>query len=149
MSHQANLTQNLAMSLSPKEFLTRNVPNSPSLAPNRSGLQLALFRVFERQTFMCNQSLFKKQLALNHKGQGQVEYTMIVLLVTMVFWLGVRDTGVGISLQTAWNEVSGSILPVGGSAGKPGDGAGSGSSGSGSGSGGGSEGGSSSGTGSG
>ncbi len=98
---------------------------------------------------MYSQSLFKKQLAMNHRGQGQVEYTVIVLLVTMVFWLGIRDTGIGQSLQNTWQEVGGSILPVGGgSAAKPGDGSGAGSGGgAGSGSGAGSEGGSSSGSG--
>ena len=93
----------------------------------------------------------QKQLAFDHKGQGLVEYTMIVLLVTMVFWVGVRDTDVGQNLQSAWKEVGGSILPVGGgSAGKPGEGSGGGSGGSsGSGSGSGSEGGTSGGSGSG
>ena len=69
---------------------------------------------------------FKKQLT-NHKGQGQVEYTLIVLLVALAFWLGVRDTNIGENLQTSWTEVAGSFIPAGGGSGT-GQGEGSGSS---------------------
>ena len=38
-------------------------------------------------------------------GQGLVEYTFVVMLVALVFWLGVRDTQVGASLGKSWAKV--------------------------------------------
>jgi len=38
-----------------------------------------------------------RQLWLEEDGQGLVEYTLVVLLVALVFWMGVRDTNVGAS----------------------------------------------------
>ena len=93
---------------------------------------------------MYSLSQLKKQLTSNNNGQGQVEYTILVVLVTLVFWLGIRDTNIGQSLQTAWQDISGAISPGGGgSGGGPGTGSGGGSGGSGGGSGGDSGGGSS------
>ena len=51
------------------------------------------------------QSVIKKFIA-NRNGQGQVEYTLIVLLVTLGFWLGIRDTNIGQGLQNAWANVA-------------------------------------------
>jgi Flp pilus assembly pilin Flp len=34
-----------------------------------------------------------------------VEYTFVVLLVALVFWMGVRDTNIGTSLQAGWSKV--------------------------------------------
>src|SRR5512135_2634152 len=103
---------------------------------------------------MYNVALTKNQLALNHRGQAQVEYTLVVLLVALGFWLGIRDTNFGLGLQTAWNGVGNSISPAGGGSGAgagqgsggPGGSAGGGS-GTGTGSGGGSGGSSGGGTG--
>jgi Flp pilus assembly pilin Flp len=41
----------------------------------------------------------------NQKGQGLVEYTLIVVLVSLVFWTGVKNTKVGSSLQSQWGNV--------------------------------------------
>src|SRR6266404_7890686 len=41
----------------------------------------------------------------NQKGQGLVEYTLIVVLVSLVFWTGVKNTKVGSSLQGQWGNV--------------------------------------------
>ena len=38
-------------------------------------------------------------------GQGLVEYTLVVLLVALVFWMGVRNTNVGDSLSQGWSRV--------------------------------------------
>lgn len=46
-----------------------------------------------------------KRLCAEEDGQGLVEYTFVVLLVALVFWLGVRDTNIGIGLQNAWSKV--------------------------------------------
>ena len=67
----------------------------------------------------------KRPLALNCNGQGIVEYTLIVLLVAIVFWLGIRDTQFGQALQTAWNDVGGSISSMAGQPGSDAGGSGS------------------------
>ena len=38
-------------------------------------------------------------------SQGLVEYTFVVTLVALVFWLGVKDTAVGDSLAKNWAKV--------------------------------------------
>jgi Flp pilus assembly pilin Flp len=39
------------------------------------------------------------------KGQGLVEYTLIVLLVALVFWVAVRSTNIGNALGDSWNNI--------------------------------------------
>ena len=39
------------------------------------------------------------------EGQGLVEYTLIVLLVALVFWVAVRTTNVGNPLTNSWNNI--------------------------------------------
>ena len=46
-----------------------------------------------------------KRLCVEEDGQGLVEYTFVVLLVALVFWMGVRDTNIGTSLQAGWSRV--------------------------------------------
>ena len=46
-----------------------------------------------------------KRLYMEEDGQGLIEYTFVVLLVALVFWLGVRDTNIGTSLQAAMAKV--------------------------------------------
>lgn len=43
---------------------------------------------------------------LNQDGQGLIEYTLILLLVTFVFWLEVKDTDVGQFLASHWNKIA-------------------------------------------
>jgi Flp pilus assembly pilin Flp len=47
-----------------------------------------------------------KRLWREETGQGLVEYTFVVVLVALVFWIGVRDTNVGPSLSNAWSRVT-------------------------------------------
>lgn len=42
----------------------------------------------------------------NQSGQGLVEYTLIVLLVALVFWVGIKNTGVGSALADGWSSIS-------------------------------------------
>jgi Flp pilus assembly pilin Flp len=49
--------------------------------------------------------LLLKKLLLEEDGQGLVEYTLVVLLVALVFWMGVRNTSVGSSLASGWSRV--------------------------------------------
>src|SRR5215213_10236925 len=61
---------------------------------------------------MDNDCVTTKRFICNRDGQALVEYTLVVLLVTFLFWLGIRDTDVRQGLQTAWTSVSGSIGPT-------------------------------------
>ena len=46
-----------------------------------------------------------KRLVTEEEGQGLVEYTLIVLLVALVFWVAIRDTNIGAELTNAWGQV--------------------------------------------
>jgi Flp pilus assembly pilin Flp len=46
-----------------------------------------------------------KRLVVEEEGQGLVEYTLIVLLVTLVFWVAIRNTNIGVQLANAWGDV--------------------------------------------
>jgi Flp pilus assembly pilin Flp len=48
--------------------------------------------------------LFKRLIA-EEEGQGLVEYTLIVLLVALVFWVAVKNTKIGDQLSTSWGNV--------------------------------------------
>ena len=45
------------------------------------------------------------RLWLEEDGQGLVEYTLVVLLVALIFWMGIRNTQVGSSLANGWSRV--------------------------------------------
>lgn len=47
-----------------------------------------------------------KRLMQEEDGQGMVEYTFVVLLVALVFWLGVKDTAIGDQLATNWAKIT-------------------------------------------
>jgi Flp pilus assembly pilin Flp len=47
-----------------------------------------------------------KRLVVEEEGQGLVEYTLIVLLVALVFWVAVKNTNIGTALTDSWNNVS-------------------------------------------
>ena len=46
-----------------------------------------------------------KRLVIEESGQGLVEYTLIVLLVALVFWVAVKDTNIGAQLANSWGQV--------------------------------------------
>jgi Flp pilus assembly pilin Flp len=46
-----------------------------------------------------------KRLVVEEEGQGLVEYTLIVLLVALVFWVAVKDSDIGSYLANAWGDV--------------------------------------------
>jgi Flp pilus assembly pilin Flp len=46
-----------------------------------------------------------KRFCREEDGQGLVEYTLVIVLVGLVFWLGVRNTQVGDKLAEAWVKV--------------------------------------------
>ena len=49
-------------------------------------------------------NLLKKLLA-EEDGQGLMEYTFIVLLVALVFWVSVKDTDIGNALANNWSKI--------------------------------------------
>ena len=46
-----------------------------------------------------------KRLVVEEEGQGLVEYTLIVLLVALVFWVAVKGTGADTALSGAWRNI--------------------------------------------
>ena len=44
---------------------------------------------------------------MNEKeGQGLVEYTLIVVLVALVFWVAIKSTNIGSELASGWSKVT-------------------------------------------
>jgi Flp pilus assembly pilin Flp len=46
-----------------------------------------------------------KRLVVEEDGQGLVEYTLIVLLVALVFWVAIKGTDVGTTLANSWTSI--------------------------------------------
>ncbi len=46
-----------------------------------------------------------KRLVKEEEGQGLVEYTLIVLLVALVFWVAIKNTNIGDELAAGWARV--------------------------------------------
>jgi Flp pilus assembly pilin Flp len=46
-----------------------------------------------------------KRLIVEEEGQGLVEYTLIVLLVALVFWVAIKGTNIGSALAAGWTKV--------------------------------------------
>jgi Flp pilus assembly pilin Flp len=47
-----------------------------------------------------------KRLWVEEDGQGLVEYTLIVVLVALVFWVAIKNTNVGNQLASGWSKVT-------------------------------------------
>ena len=47
-----------------------------------------------------------KRLLVEEDGQGLVEYTLIVVLVALVFWVAVKNTNIGSGLAAGWSRVT-------------------------------------------
>ncbi len=47
-----------------------------------------------------------KRLVREEDGQGLVEYTLIVLLVALVFWVAIKDTNIGNQLASGWSRIT-------------------------------------------
>ena len=52
---------------------------------------------------------FLKRLVVEEEGQGLVEYTLIVLLVALVFWVAVKGTNADQALSNTWNSIVGCL----------------------------------------
>jgi Flp pilus assembly pilin Flp len=47
-----------------------------------------------------------KRLVVEEDGQGLVEYTLIVVLVALVFWVAIKNTNIGSQLASGWSKVT-------------------------------------------
>jgi Flp pilus assembly pilin Flp len=47
-----------------------------------------------------------KRFLVEEDGQGLVEYTLIVVLVALVFWVAIKNTNVGSQLASGWSKVT-------------------------------------------
>ena len=47
-----------------------------------------------------------KRFLVEEDGQGLVEYTLIVLLVALVFWVAVKNTNIGTALAGGWTKIT-------------------------------------------
>src|SRR4030095_8612982 len=47
-----------------------------------------------------------KRLLVEEDGQGLVEYTLMVVLVALVFWVAIKKTNIGSHLASAWSKVT-------------------------------------------
>ncbi|MPZ76058.1 MAG: hypothetical protein GEU77_06000 [Deltaproteobacteria bacterium] len=47
---------------------------------------------------------FFKILLGNERGQGLMEYTLIVFLVALGFWAGMKGTDIGPELANSWTK---------------------------------------------
>jgi Flp pilus assembly pilin Flp len=50
-----------------------------------------------------------RRLVVEEEGQGLVEYTLIVLLVALVFWVAIRGSNIGDELSSAWGDIAGCL----------------------------------------
>ena len=46
------------------------------------------------------------RLLVEDNGQGLVEYTLIVVLVALVFWVAIKNTNIGSGLAAGWSKVT-------------------------------------------
>jgi Flp pilus assembly pilin Flp len=46
-----------------------------------------------------------KRLMVEEDGQGLVEYTLIVVLVALVFWVAIKGTNIGDKLASGWSKI--------------------------------------------
>jgi Flp pilus assembly pilin Flp len=47
-----------------------------------------------------------KRLLVEEEGQGLVEYTLIVVLVALVFWVAIKNTNIGSGLAAGWSKIT-------------------------------------------
>jgi Flp pilus assembly pilin Flp len=47
-----------------------------------------------------------KRLLVEEDGQGLVEYTLMVVLVALVFWVAIKNTNIGSQLASGWSKIT-------------------------------------------
>ncbi len=48
----------------------------------------------------------QRKFLKNQRGQGLVEYTFVVVLVALVFWLGAKNTNMSQALTSTWSVIT-------------------------------------------
>lgn len=46
------------------------------------------------------------RLLVEEDGQSLVEYTLIVVLVALAFWVAIKDTNIASQLASGWSKVT-------------------------------------------
>jgi Flp pilus assembly pilin Flp len=46
------------------------------------------------------------RLLVEDSGQGLVEYTLIVVLVALVFWVAIKSTNIASGLSAGWSKIT-------------------------------------------
>ena len=47
-----------------------------------------------------------KRLLVDEDGQSLVEYTLIVVLVALAFWVAIKNTSIGSQLASGWSKIT-------------------------------------------
>ena len=47
-----------------------------------------------------------KRLLVEEDGQSLVEYTLIVALVALAFWVAIKNTNIGNQLASGWSKLT-------------------------------------------
>jgi Flp pilus assembly pilin Flp len=47
-----------------------------------------------------------KHLLVDKDGQSLVEYTLIVALVALAFWVAIKNTNIGSQLASGWSKIT-------------------------------------------
>jgi Flp pilus assembly pilin Flp len=47
-----------------------------------------------------------KRLLVDNDGQSLVEYTLIVALVALAFWVAIKNTNLGNQLASGWSRIA-------------------------------------------
>ena len=47
-----------------------------------------------------------KKLIAGQRGQGLIEYALIMVLVCFVFWVSIKDTNIGTTLAGQWSKIT-------------------------------------------
>jgi Flp pilus assembly pilin Flp len=55
---------------------------------------------------MKNMRKLLGRLLVEDSGQGLVEYTLIVVLVALVFWVAIKNTNIGSGLAAGWSKIT-------------------------------------------
>ena len=47
-----------------------------------------------------------KRLLADGRGQGLIEYSLIMVLVCLVFWVAIKETNIGTALANQWSTIA-------------------------------------------
>jgi Flp pilus assembly pilin Flp len=42
---------------------------------------------------------------MNQRGQGLIEYALIMVLVVLVFWVTIKETNIGPAIANQWSKI--------------------------------------------